>query len=182
MAKSLGNFVTIRDVYERYDPEALRYFLLGVHYRGPIGFDVPEGIARFAADVGTALDDDLNMPLALAALSELLKAVNELVEGTRRKKGTAPAPAIEAAKAAFATLGAELGVGLAEPRAFLRALRDKRAKARGITDQAVEDRIAARKAARDAKDFAKADALRDELVAMGVELMDGPTGTSWRIP
>jgi cysteinyl-tRNA synthetase len=143
---------------------------------------VPEGIARFAADVGTALDDDLNMPLALAALSELLKAVNELVEGTRRKKGTAPAPAIEAAKAAFATLGAELGVGLAEPRAFLRALRDKRAKARGITDQAVEDRIAARKAARDAKDFAKADALRDELVAMGVELMDGPTGTSWRIP
>jgi cysteinyl-tRNA synthetase len=143
---------------------------------------VPEGIARFTSDVGTALDDDLNMPLALAALSELLKAVNELVEGTRRKKGTAPAPAIQAAEAAFATLGTELGLGLAEPRTFLRALRDKRAKARGITDQDVEDRIAARKAARDAKDFAKADALRDELVAMGVELMDGPSGTSWRIP
>jgi cysteinyl-tRNA synthetase len=144
--------------------------------------DVPEGIARFAGELGAALDDDLNMPLALAALSELLKAINELVEGTRRKKGSAPAPAIEAAHAALSTLGAELGLGLAEPRAFLRALRDKRAKARGITDADVEARIAARKAARDEKDFAKADAHRDALIAMGVELMDGPAGTTWRIP
>ncbi|MBN8612278.1 MAG: cysteine--tRNA ligase [Deltaproteobacteria bacterium] len=143
---------------------------------------VPDGIATFGASLGTALDDDLNMPQALAALSELLKAVNELVEGTRRKKGTAPAPALEAATAAFDLLGRELGLGLANAPMFLRALRDKRTKARGITDADVESRIAARKAARDGKDFGKADQLRDELVAMGVELMDGPTGTTWRIP
>jgi len=143
---------------------------------------VPDGIAHFVRDVAGALDDDLNMPQALAALSELLKATNELVEQSRRKKGTVPRTAIDAASAAPAPLGGELGTGQADPHLFLRALRDKRAKARGLTDSDVESRIAARKAARDAKDFARADALRDELVAMGVELMDGSAGTSWRIP
>ncbi len=227
MSKSLGNFFTARELFNRYAPESMRFAMMTVHYRSPLNFDVtlddagnilgfplfeesekrleylyetrerlasidpsrivaegdvPEGIATFVANVGSALDDDLNMPQALAALSELLKAVNELVEGTRRKKGTSPAKAIEAADAAFDVLRRELGIGVATPPIFLRGLRDKRSKARGITDADVESRIAARKAARDGKEFAKADQLRDELVAMGVELMDGPSGTSWRIP
>ena len=65
---------------------------------------------------------------------------------------------------------------------MLLRIRDRRAKARGITDADVEAKIVARKAARDAKDFAQADALRAELTALGVELMDGATGTTWRIP
>jgi cysteinyl-tRNA synthetase len=227
MSKSLGNFFTARELFQRYEPESMRYSMLTVHYRSPLNFDVtlddaghvvgfplfeeserrleylyetrerlasidparvvadgpvPEGIARFVEDAGAALDDDLNMPQALAALSELLKATNELVEQSRRKKGTVPRAALDAAQAAFAHLGTELGLGTADPQAFLRRLRDKRARARGITDADVEARIAARKAARESKDFARADALRDELVAMGVELMDGPSGTSWRIP
>ncbi len=226
MSKSLGNFFTARQLFDRYAPESMRYAMLTVHYRSPLNFDVtlgeggevlgfplfdeserrleylyetrvrlasidparivpegpvPEPIAAFEAELGKALDDDLNMPRALATLSEMLKSVNEVVEQSRRKKGKAPRAAIDAAHAAFDVARRELGLGEAEPAAFLGALRQKRCRARGITEADVEAKIRARDEARDAKDFARADALRDELVAMGVELMDGPSGTSWRI-
>jgi cysteinyl-tRNA synthetase len=108
--------------------------------------------------------------------------VSELVETTKRKKGTVSQAAVDAAKAALTALSTELGLGAQGAATVLRRIRDRRAKQKGITDADVEAKIAARKAAREAKDFAKADALRAELTALGVELMDGPTGTTWRIP
>jgi cysteinyl-tRNA synthetase len=227
MGKSLGNFFTARDIFARYEPEAVRWGMLTVHYRSPLNFDwtldeaghvvgfplfeeterkveylyttherlasidparvvaegaIPEPIAKFPAALSAALDDDLNFPISIALAGEMLAQVNELVETTKRKKGTAARAAVDAAKAALAALATELGLGAQDAVTVLRRIRDRRAKARGIVEADVEAKIADRKAAREAKDFARADAVRAELTALGVELMDGPTGTTWRIP
>ena len=227
MSKSLGNFFTARALFERHEPEAIRFAMLTVHYRSPLNLDwtlddagnvtgfplfedaekrveyvyttrqrlasiepsrivdegeIPEAIARFPEQLAAALDDDLNTAVGLATASEMLKQVNELVEASKRKKGKVARGAVQAAERALAALDAELGIGGQDPDALLLRIRARRAASRGITEAQVEDKIRERRAARDAKDFARADALRDELVAMGVELMDGPQGTTWRIP
>ncbi len=226
MSKSLGNFFTAREIFAKYEPEALRYAMLTVHYRSPLHFDfeldaeskpsrfplfddaerrveyvyttrerllsidpsrivdggeVPTALTTFAKDLSGALDDDLNMPVALAHASEMLKQVNELVETTRRKKGTVARAAVAAAESALAALGTALGIGEQEPTAFLERVRARRVRAKGLTEADIDAKIDARKAARDAKDFARADEVRAELVALGVELMDGPKGTTWRM-
>jgi len=227
MGKSLGNFFTARDIFARYEPEAVRWGMLTVHYRSPLNFDwtldeaghvtgfplfeeterkveylyttherlasidparivaegpVPEPIAKFPAALSAALDDDLNFPISIALAGEMLAQVNELVESTKRKKGTAGRAAVDAAKAALGALSTELGLGAQDAATVLRRIRDRRAKARGVVEADVEAKIAERKAAREAKDFVRADAVRAELAALGVELMDGATGTTWRIP
>ena len=86
-----------------------------------------------------------------------------------------------AAAAGFAALEAELGLGAEDAGEVLLRIRDRRANARGLEASWIEERIAARTDARGAKDFAAADAIRDELAAQGVELLDGPQGTGWTI-
>ena len=224
MSKSLGNFFTAREMFSLYEPEAVRYAMLTVHYRSPLGFapetegsvtrfplfeeaerrveyvyttrerltsieaarvveagEVGEALTKYPKALAAALDDDLNMPVALAETSEMLKAVNELVDLSRRKKGTVARAAVDAATKSLDALARELGVGEAEPTAFLMRLRARRTKAKGLTEAEVDAKIAARTAARDAKDFAAADRARDELIALGVEIMDGPKGTTWRM-
>jgi cysteinyl-tRNA synthetase len=239
MAKSLGNFVTIRQVYERNDPEALRWFLLGVHYRGPIGFDTEklddgrvvfpgvveaerrvdymvatrQRLAELAATAGdaplpkivpkevgaaaeiarraegearAALDDDLDTPRVLAVLGEIAKAANELADVVpRRKKDTAlqtTAPTAAAALArALDAIAARIGVLQVDPAEYAARTRVRRLAARGLTEEGVQARIEGRTAARAAKDFARGDAIRDELAALGVEIADGPAGTTWRL-
>ncbi|MDQ3037698.1 MAG: cysteine--tRNA ligase [Myxococcota bacterium] len=144
--------------------------------------EIPAPIASFPADLSSTLDDDLNTAAAIGVCSEMLKQVNELVEQTKRKKGSAARGAIDAATRALDALATELGIGAQDPSAVLGRIRDRRAAARGIREEDVERKIRERREARDGKDFARADALRDELVASGIELMDGPTGTTWRIP
>ncbi len=227
MGKSLGNFFTARDIFARYEAEAVRWGMLTVHYRSPLGFDwtldeaghvigfplfeeterkveylytthqrlsaidparvvdageIPDAIAKFPSALSAALDDDLNFPISIALAGEMLAQINELVESTKRKKGTVSSSAVAASKAALAALSGQLGLGAQDASTVLLRIRDRRAKAKGITQADVEAKIAARKAARDGKDFAKADALRDELTQLGVELMDGTSGTTWRIP
>jgi cysteinyl-tRNA synthetase len=143
---------------------------------------VPEAIVKFPAALSAALDDDLNFPVSIALAGEMLAQVNELVETSKRKKGMVNVDAVLASKAALTALATELGLGAQDASTVLARIRDRRAKAKGITEADVEAKIAARKAAREAKDFAQADAVRAELTALGVELMDGPTGTTWRIP
>ncbi len=235
MSKSLGNFVTIRDVLERNDAEALRYFLLGTHYRGPLSFDVEkrddgrvifpsvdeaerrveylyltrDALTRVARDatkrdpsvlapiakiideskerVLTALDKDLNAPQALAVIGELAKAANDLVvQVGKLKKDPAKEDAARAlAGAAIVALDEStrvLGLLLTSTEDFLRRTREKRLRLRGLDAKAIDDKVDARNAARAAKDFAQADALRKELAAIGVELLDGTDGkTSWRV-
>ena len=142
----------------------------------------PEGIANFASALGSALDDDLNMPQGLAAMAELLRAINELTEKAKGKKGKVARAVVDAAQEALGLLGTELGLGLQVPDAVLLRIRDRRAAARGISGDEVADAIQARVDARAAKDFERADAIRAELAARGVELHDTPEGTRWTVP
>ncbi len=140
---------------------------------------VPEDLGAFPAALKLVLDDDLNMPKGLAAMQDFLKAVNELCDKAQGKKGKAAKAAVAAAHAGFVALDAELGLGGQDPVAFLDRVRDRRAGKAGITPEYVEQKIADRVAARAEKDFAAADAIREELAAKGVELHDSPTATTW---
>ena len=147
----------------------------------PMDGPAPPEIGGFPAALTEALDDDLNMPVALAKTNELLRSVNELCDRAMRKKGKASAATVEAAKRAFGHLTKELGLGFQEPDEILTRIRDRRAKTRGVTPEQVEAKIRERADARVAKDFARADAVREELTKLGVELHDAPEGTTWSI-
>ena len=237
MSKSLGNFVTVSDVLARNDAEALRNFLLGAQYRGPIQFDTekladgrvvfpgvdeaerrmdhaftalgrlenmvrsgltaparlpPELIAyrEQAAEAVTnaeaALDDDLNTPVALAAFAELTRMAHELADlaAKRKKDPTFVAAAGIAGQhvlVALRRLASELGLLQADPAVYASRTRERRLKLRGLTAAAIDAKVAERSAARQAKDFARGDALRAELTALGVALYDGPNGSEWKV-
>jgi cysteinyl-tRNA synthetase len=227
MSKSLGNFFTARDLFDRVEPEAIRYFMMTVHYRAPLNLDwtlddagnvsgfpqfeeaerrvaylyktkrrllslpssrvvdddtpAPSEIAGFARALHESLDDDLNMPVALAELADFLKAVNELCDQAMKKRGGAARHAVEQAKAGFRTVEAELGLGARDAAQALLQIRDRRARLLGLDAVAIEQQIAERTEARRSRDFAVADRIRDELAAQGVELLDGPEGTAWAI-
>lgn len=209
MSKSLGNFFSIRDVLARFDGEGLRLFLLGTHYRRDFNFsdlvlaeaerrlgslyETLEKADRLGAGASPAgrggalvtaareaLDDDFNTPQVLAALAEAFTAANAAAD----KKGK-KTPDDKAELAAFARdvreVGRTLGILQRRPEEALGALRQKGAARRGIDPAMVEARIAERAAARAAKDFSRSDAIRDELLGIGVALMDGPQGTTWKV-
>ncbi len=192
MAKSVGNFHTVRDLLERTPGEAIRLSLLSAHYRQPMDFSL-DGLDRarraldrlygaltgaadaaqlpadrlpagLIAPVVEALEDDLNTPRALAELHEIAGALNRADSETERA----------ALKAGLGVGGGLLGLLGAEPRDWF-------AGARGASGR-IEALVAARTAARAARDFALADRLRAELRDRhGVRLLDRPDGSSeWR--
>jgi cysteinyl-tRNA synthetase len=207
MSKSLGNFKTIRDLLQHWDGEALRAFLLSTHYRHPINFtesavavadrrvdyfyetlakaDAFLAQKKFEGEAGPlgehlqafrdALEDDVNTAEALARLERVYGLLNARIDA----KGT-PTEVAALLKTAR-TLSDVLGLA---PRAPLEAIRERRRLAavrKGIDPAWVDDRIAARIAARKAKDFAQADAIRAEVAGKGVELRDSHAGTDWRV-
>jgi cysteinyl-tRNA synthetase len=134
-----------------------------------------------------ALDDDLNTSVALSVISELAKIGNEIaVRAGKLKEPAAQADARALAAAAIDALDGSckpLGLMQAPSSEFFARTRAKRLKLRGLDEAAVEAKVAARIDARSAKDFARADSLRAELVALGIELQDVPGGgrTTWRV-
>ena len=184
MSKSLGNFFTIRDVMKRYDGETIRFFMLRTHYRSPFNFsdaslddaraslrrlytaldglDVPERTIDWlqpqAAAFRTAMNDDFNTPVAVAVLFELANELNRT-----RAPDTA---------ALLKALGATLGVLQQAPRVYLQS-------GSGVDEADIAARIAARDAAKKARDFALADQIRQELLAQGIALKDSASGTTW---
>jgi len=238
MSKSLGNFVTVKDVLDRNDPEAFRYFLLGTHYRGPLSFDVekleggrvvfplvdsaekrveylyttlealevaaaggvdgevvaaPPALEEHRKIIGeavertlAALDKDLNTPQALAVLADLGKAANEVALFTAKAKKDKPAQAAGRklameAKVALAKTCEPLGLMQAAPAEFFARTRERRLRIRGVDAGVVEAKLVERAQARAAKDFARSDAIRAALLAMGVEVLDAAGGSSWKV-
>jgi cysteinyl-tRNA synthetase len=195
MSKSLGNFFTIREVLARFDGESVRFFMLRTHYRSPFNFsdtvlaESRRALERLytalqaardmaalqqaagdaaalpnidwaeprAAAFKAAMDDDFNTPGALAVLFDLA--------GSANRGAVADAALLKA-------LGGVLGILQQEPAAFLQA-------GAGEDTAWIDAAIAERKAAKAARDFARADAIRRELAERGIELKDSAAGTTW---
>jgi cysteinyl-tRNA synthetase len=145
------------------------------------GTTVDADLKKLPQQIRNALEDDLKFPEALAVLAEFLKRVNDAIDAASRKSGKLTRTAQREIEQGFGLIGRVLGLGLSDGPALLDRIRLRRLAAAGFERADVEQRIADRIAARGQKDFARADKIRDELAAAGVELMDGPRGTDWRV-
>ncbi len=189
MAKSLGNFYTLRHLLARgHSPLAIRYLLLSSHYRMPLNFtfdgldaaatavrrindfvvrlaeapEAPDGpdvapiCEKAKADFAAALDDDLNTSAALAVVHDFMREANRL------------------------TLTAASAAAVRDTMAYFDRVIGVIEECRETPDQEIERLIAERQAARKAKDFKRADAIRADLAARGIILEDTPQGVRWR--
>lgn len=192
MSKSLGNFFTLRDIFKQFDPQVVRYLFLQTHYRSPIDFsddlleqsanslmrvhDFMRRLKRYETD-GTddlgeyieaarkkfqdAMDDDFETPVALAVCFDLIRDVNSRIdENTLSQSGK------EALLAFIERVDSVLGIF--EPTSKVEI------------DDEVEALIQERNKARDEKNWSRADEIRDELLAKGIQLEDGAGGTTWK--
>lgn len=197
MSKSLNNFYTLRDLLDQgYPAEAIRWMLITTHYRQKLNFsvsrleaaqkavnrlkefysklqgydasgevDAKEQIRQADEQFNSAMDDDLNISGGLAAIFELVRWGNRsMVEGRLSPTGaTALIHLFRQFDHVLGVLDMESGLTVE------------------IDAEFIEAKIAARNEARAKKDFASSDAIRDELVALGVELIDTPDGTNWKL-
>lgn len=199
MSKSLGNFFTVRDISEKYDLQVLRFFMLSAHYRSPLNFSAElmeasrNGLERIVNATGrlknllekaeekdmteaeqsavkevkgfeekfdAAMDDDFNTADAISAIFELVRFANARVTGENTKAYV---------KAVFDEI-----VKLSD---ILGLLVEKEEE---ILAEDIEKLISERQAARKARDFARADAIRNELLAKGIILEDTREGVKWK--
>jgi len=194
MSKSLHNFFTVRDVLDTLrDPEVLRLFLLSSHYRGPINYSLAQlgqadetllGLYRALQDAppgGTptparlqafreAMDDDFNTPEALAVVQAAARDLNAAKAQGRDADAAAAAASLRG-------IGAVLGLLQQDPQRYLQ----RGIAPAGLADADIEALLEERRAARKAKDFARGDAIREQLKAAGILIEDKPGGlTQWR--
>jgi len=144
---------------------------------GPVHGDPAAHLRAFEE----AMDDDFNTAGALAALSALFGEMNELLDHPPVPDRATVVRTLAALRAVVPTMGNVLGILGSNPTAWLGRRRDRLVLRRGLDRERIESMLAERAAARKAKDFARSDAIRDELLAMGVELRDGPSGTQWKV-
>lgn len=191
MSKSLGNFFTLREILEQAQGEVVRFALLSGHYRSPLDWSednlrqakaaldglytalrqveeiAADADAEVAENVLAALQDDLNTPVAIAGLHELARDLNKATDSATQAR-------LKGQLLASAEL---LGFCAQSPEDWFRW---QPATAQGLDDAAIDALIEERNQARQTKDFARADAIRDELAAANIVLEDGAGGTQWK--
>lgn len=189
MSKSLGNVLLVQNLLERHTGEAIRMALIKGRYREPISWsealvsearsqlDRLYGALRRMAEVAVdqavgvhpdfaaAMDDDLNSPMAIAVLMELVTRANTSTDGEEQRL----------LKSQLLAGGRELGILQQAPDVWFSS-----APSQALDVAKIEALIATRNEARRNRDFATADRVRDELAAMGVRIEDGAGGTTWR--
>jgi len=218
MSKSLGNFLTIRDVLHQYPAEVLRLFIFSTQYRNPLDFtesalqDAQTGLDRMydclAGIAGidepgdaqavirakdrkkieslrsrfeAAMDNDFNTAQALGLLFDAVKVLNK---GTRMLPPVAAADDVQLLRQGAADmqeLAGILGVLQQNPVLYVQQKKQQLLDALDLSEEQINTLISKRNAARDAKDWAESDAVRDELLGHNVELHDGPNGTTWDV-
>ena len=188
MSKSLGNFFTIREVLQKFDAEVFRFFILRAHYRSPLNYsdmhiddaknaltrlytalkNIPATAAQvdwqepYAQRFKAAMDDDFNTPEALAVLFDIASEVNKTPDPKLAQQ--------------LRALGGVLGLLQRDAQEFLQG----GAQAEGMSEAEILAQIAARNAAKQAKNYAESDRIRKELLAAGIVLEDSAAGTNWR--
>jgi cysteinyl-tRNA synthetase len=203
MSKSLGNFFTVREILARYRPEAVRFFILNSHYRSPLNYcdenldEAHAALTRlytalrgldissllpvesgsepalthvaigFQSRFEEAMQDDFNTPQAISVLFDLAREIN-------RQKTTDEAAALDLARL-LKSLASVIGLLEENPEDFLRGSTDD-----GLSAEAIEALIQQRLQARNAKNWAESDRIRDELKSNGIILEDSKQGTTWR--
>lgn len=246
----------IREIRERYDPEALRYFLLTTHYRSPINFEVElrcpacgaelarsdleartcpacqvamdeaqagaavrfpaleeaqrrleylyttrRRLDQFMGQAATgggvlvradevqalgprfreAMDDDFNAAAALGVLSDLMRLSNEVLDNKDKQPEALVTSTVQVLQETLDEMAGALGILERDSAKALAGLRSRAVASASLDPAEIDRLIEERTRARKAKDFQRADAIRDQLQSMGVELMDGPGGTTWKV-
>ena len=193
MSKSLGNSFFLKDALKVYDGEVLRYYLNSVHYRNDFNFNeedlltakkrldklyrlkkrVSPGKAsvpnkNFKKALLDAMGDDLNISIALSIIDELIANTNDALDNNPKDKALK-----KETLANIAFIDELLGFGGKEPFSYFQIGVDEAFKLQ------IEEKIAQRNEAKKNKDFIRSDAIRDELMAEGIMIMDTPEGTVW---
>ncbi len=199
MSKSLGNFFTVREVLKQYRPEVIRYFIISSHYRSPLNYatenlelatgalerfylalrdvdlsassSLAEQDAHFPSRFIEAMNDDFNTPEALSVLFDLVRELNRAkIVGDKNKQ--------QSLAIMLRQLAEPLGILQGEPDAFLKG--ERRSGDGALSDADIDELVTQRNIARNTRNWAESDRIRDQLTEMGITLEDNASGTRWR--
>ena len=191
MSKSLGNFVTIKDILKKYHPEVIRFFLFSTHYRNPLNFsfngldESKKTLDKFydalrkvdlsdtkniPLDEGVieSLKDDFNSPKLISFLHKILDKLNKSFLNNKNESKSIANLLISS--------GSVMGIFQSKPDEYLKFISSEVL----ITEEEIEDLITERNLARNQKDFIKSDKIRDDLKAKGINLEDAGEKTIWK--
>ncbi len=206
MSKSLGNFFTLEELFRYYPPEALRFFFLMTHYRSPVDFSIDAldkaytALGRIYHHLGEAgisyqeyqkeidaldvearapqffkaLDDDLNSAAAIAVLNSILARIN-------KAKKSGDTDSVKENTLLLLALGDLLGILKHDFQWYVQYRRKELLAEQNLEESWVEEMVAKRNDARSAKEWEKADKIRNELSAKRIKIMDMPEGSLWRV-
>lgn len=220
MSKSLGNFLTIREVLANYNPQVLRLLVFSTHYRNPLDYSdaamqdadaaldriysclaelaqLPETGDEAASPVASpkeirkieslrrrfqqAMDNDFNSAQGLGHLFDAVKSLNRIKQALPATPAAADLRLLHSGAEALKELGAILGLLRTDPASYLAARQEKILSSLAIDTAAIEKLIQERIEARNRKDWAAADAIRDRLLEQNIEIKDSPGGTTWQV-
>jgi len=218
MSKSLGNFLTIREILDKYSPEALRLFIFSTHYRNPLDYSetvmqdseaaldrMYDCLARIAGlgegGEGTsvigpkdrekieslrrrfqyAMDNDFNTAQGLGLLFDAVKVLNKGVQSLPAEPAREDADLLREGGETVRELAGILGLLQQDARQYIHDKKQKRLAEIDISLEEIEEMIEERARARERKDWAAGDAIRDRLMRHGIELQDGAGGTTWEV-